>query len=264
VEGTQEKPVTIRGDRLDKMFPYLPYDRLENQWGGIYLSPTCKECTINYADIHSGNYGIVSDGIEGKVKIENSVIHNMAGYGLYLLDADALVANTQISNSKYDCVGIYGGKADFYHCTMAQFYPWKSDRGNAVYVSNAVGEEKHLTESINFYNCLVTGYADDEVYGNPAGETLNLNFYNCVLLTDVSDATYFHDCISESKDSETYKQKNFKTFDTHAYIYDLRLDSASVARGKASTTYAALYPIDRYGVERGEKPDAGCYQYQEK
>ena len=95
-------------------------------------------------------------------------------------------------------------------------------------------------------------------------EWLNLNFYNCVLLTDVSDATYFHDCISESKDSETYKQKNFKTFDTHAYIYDLRLDSASVARGKASTTYAALYPIDRYGVERGEKPDAGCYQYQEK
>ena len=100
VEGTQEKPVTIRGDRLDKMFPYLPYDRLENQWGGIYLSPTCKECTINNADIHSGNYGIVSDGIEGKVKIENSIIHNMAGYGLYLLDADALVANTQISNSK--------------------------------------------------------------------------------------------------------------------------------------------------------------------
>ena len=264
VEGTQEKPVTIRGDRLDKMFPYLPYDRLENQWGGIYLSPTCKECTINYADIHSGNYGIVCDGIEGKVKIENSVIHNVASYGLYLLDADALVANTQISNTKYDCVSIFGGKADFYHCTMAQFYPWKSDRGNALYVSNAIGDEMHLTESINFYNCLVTGYADDEVYGNPAGETLNLNFYNSVLLTDVSNDTYFHDCISESKDSETYKQKNFKIFDTHAYIYDLRLDSASVARGKASTTYSALYPIDRYGVERGEKPDAGCYQYHEK
>ena len=262
IEGTQEKPVVIRGDRLDKMFPYLPYDRLENQWGGIRLSSTCKECTINYADIHSGNYGIICEGIDGKLKIENSVIHNVSGYGLYLLDADALVANTQISNSKMDCVSIYGGKADFYHCTLAQFYPWKANRGHALYVSNTMDDKQHPTESVNFYNCFVTGYADDEVYGNPGEQTLNLNFYNCVLLTDVSDATYFHDCIAESKDSETYKQKNFKTFDTHAYIYDLRLDSASVAREKASTTYSALYPTDRLGVERGEKPDAGCYQYQ--
>ncbi len=264
IEGTQEKPVTLRGDRLDKMFDYLPYDRLENQWGGIYLFPTCQECNINYADIHSGNYGIVCDEIDGKVNISNSVIHNVAGYGLYLKDCDALVTNTQISNSKFDCVGVYGGKADFYHCTMAQFYPWKADRGNALYVSNYIGDEEHLTQSINFYNCFVTGYADDEVYGNPGNKPLNLNFYNCVLLTDVSDATYFHDCIEESKDSSTYKDKNFKTFDTHAYIYDFRLDSASVARGKASTANSSLYPTDRWGVARGEKPDAGCYQFQEK
>lgn len=260
VEGTQDKPVTLRGDRLDKMFPYLPYDRLENQWGGIYMSSSCKGCNINYADIHSGNYGIVCDGIEGKVNITNSVIHNVAGYGLYLKDCESLVANTQVSNSKYDCVGIYGGKADFYHCTFAQFYPWKADRGNALYVSNYIGEEEHLIESVNFYNCFVTGYADDEVYGKPGEKPLNLNFHHCVLLTDVSDETYFHDCIGESKDADTYKEKNFKTFDTHAYLYDFRLDSASVARGKGSTAYSTSYPIDRFGVSRGEKPDAGCYQ----
>ncbi|MBO4215830.1 MAG: hypothetical protein J5888_05815 [Bacteroidaceae bacterium] len=264
IEGTPEKPVTLRGDRLDKMFDYLPYDRLENQWGGIFLSSECKGCDINYADIHSGNYGLICDGIEGKVNLSNSVIHNVAGYGLYLADCKALVANTQISNSKDDCVSIYGGTADFYHCTIAQFYPWKADRGHALYVSNYIGDEEHLTQSVNFYNCFVTGYADDEVYGNSGEKPLNLNFYNCVLLTDVNDTNYFHDCIAESKDSDTYKQKNFKTFDTHAYIYDLRLDSASVARGKASTTYSSLYPTDRWGVARGEKPDAGCYQFQEK
>lgn len=260
IEGTQEKPVTLRGDRLDKMFDYLPYDRLENQWGGIYLFPTCKECTINYADIHSGNYGLVCDEANGKVSLSNSVIHNVAGYGLYLKECDALVTNTQISNTKFDCVGIYGGKADFYHCTIAQFYPWKADRGNALYVSNYIGDEEHLIQSVNFYNSFITGYADDEVYGNPGDKQLNLNFYNCVLLTDVSNATYFHECVGESKDAEAYKEKNFKTFDTHAYIYDFRLDSVSVARGKASTAYSTSYPIDRLGVSRGEKPDAGCYQ----
>ena len=260
IEGTQEKPVTLRGDRLDKMFDYLPYDRLENQWGGIYLFPTCKECTINYADIHSGNYGLVCDEANGKVSLSNSVIHNVAGYGLYLKECDALVTNTQISNTKFDCVGIYGGKADFYHCTIAQFYPWKADRGNALYVSNYIGDEEHLIQSVNFYNSFITGYADDEVYGNPGDKQLNLNFYNCVLLTDVSNATYFHECVGESKDAEAYKEKNFKTFDTHAYIYDFRLDSVSVARDKASTAYSTSYPIDRLGVSRGEKPDAGCYQ----
>ncbi len=263
VEGTLEKPVVLRGDRLDKMFDYLPYDRLENQWGGVYLSPSCQGCDINYADIHSGNYGLVCEDVKGKVNISNSIIHNVAGYGLYLKECETLVTNTQISNSKYDCVGIYGGTADFYHCTMAQFYPWKVDRGNAIYVSNYIGEEKHLVQSVNFYNCLATGYADDEVYGNPGEQALNLNFYHCVLLTDVNDATYFHDCIGESKDAATYKEKNFMTFDTHAYFYDFRLDPISVARGKAATTYSALYPVDRLGVERGEKPDAGCYQTQE-
>lgn len=264
VEGMLGQPVTMRGDRLDRMFDYLPYDRLENQWGGIWLTASCKGCTLNHADIHSGNFGVFCDGIDGTVSITNSVIHNVAGDGLYLKDCKALVANTQISNAKYDCVTICGGTSEFIHCTLAQFYPWDAERGHALYVSNYLDEEEHLVETANFYNCFITGYADDEVYGNAGDQPLNLNFYNCVLLTDVSDETYFHDCIGESKDSTTYKSTHFRTFDTYAYQYDFRLDSLSTARGKGSPTYAAIYPADRYGVGRTEKPDAGCYQFSSK
>lgn len=263
VEGSLDKPVTLRGDRLDRMFDYLPYDRLENQWGGVYLSPSCKGCDINYADIHSGNYGIICDGIDGTVTVKNSVIHNVAGYGLYLKECESLVVNTQISNSQMDCVSIYGGTSNFYHCTLAQFYPWNANRGNALNVSNYIDDEEHLVKEVNFYNCFITGYADDEVYGQPGNKPLNLHFYHSVLLTDVSDATYFHDCIGETKDAETYKNTNFQIFDTHAFIYDFRLDSVSVARGKGSTTYSTLYPTDRMGAMRGEKPDVGCYQFVE-
>lgn len=262
VEGTQEKPVTLRGDRLDKiLFPYLPYDRLENQWGGIELTASCKGCTLNHADIHSGNYGIFCDGIEGNISITNSIIHNVAGYGLFLKDSKALIANSQISNTKNDCVGIYGGTTNFIHCTIAQFYPWQADRGHALMVSNYLNEDEYQVESANFYNCFITGYADDEVYGFPGNLALNLHFYNCVLLTDASDETYFSHCTEESKDSATYKSSNFKTFDTYAYLYDFRLDTLSVARGKGANEYAKLYPADMNGVERGEHPDAGCYQF---
>ena len=261
VEGTQEKPVILRGDRLDRILDYLPYDRLEKQWGGVYLSSSCRGCTLNHADIHSGNFGVFSDGIVGNVSITNSVIHNVAGYGLYLKDCKGLVANTQISNAKNDCVYILGGTSDFIHCTLAQFYPWNADRGHALSVSNYMGEELHLVESAQFYNCFITGYADDEVFGYPGEQTLNLHFRNCVLLTDVDDENYFSECITESKDSTTYKDTNFKLLDTHSYTYDFTLDTLSVARGKGSTIYSSLYPTDLNGVLRGNTPDAGCYQF---
>ena len=260
IRGTLEHPVTLRGDRLDRMFSYLPYDRLDNQWGGIYLNPSCGGCDINYADIHSGNFGIEGYAVAGDITIQNSVIHNVSGDGLCLVDCNALVANTQISNSKGDCVSIYGGKADFYYCTIAQFYPWSGDRGNALFASNYIDEEEHLIEAANFYNCFVTGYANDEVYGYPGEQPLNINFYHCVLLTDTSDPTYFHDCTSESKDFERYKDSNFKLIDTENYIYDFHLDELSTARQKGSAIYSSLYPIDRDGTLRPDMPDAGCYQ----
>jgi hypothetical protein len=264
VEGTQEEPVVFRGDRMDRMFSYLPYDRLDNQWGGIYLSPSCQGLTLNHADIHSGNYGVECDGIQGEVNIQNTMIHNVAGYGLYLKDTKALVANTQVSNSRYDCVSIYGGTSDFYHCTFAQFYPWKADRGHALYVSNYIDETEHIVEAAHFYNCFITGYDNDEVYGYPGEKPLQIQFDHCVLLTDVSDETYFHDCIGESKDSVTYKSSNFREFDTHAFRYDFRLDSLSIARGKGASSYAEIYPVDLNGIERKGTPDAGCYQFEKE
>ena len=267
VQGSVDNNVVLRGDRIDHMFDYLPYDRVSGQWQGIHFHSSSYDNDIFYADIHSTYNAFVCDSSDVsrlKLNFYNSVIHNCQGYGLLAYHSVVDVVNSQITNTLNDCVAFYGGVSRILQCTIAQFYPFDANRGAALRFANYQDDNIYPLYDFSCVNSIVTGYADDEVYGNPAGETLNLNFYNCVLLTDVSDATYFHDCISESKDSETYKQKNFKTFDTHAYIYDLRLDSASVARGKASTTYSALYPIDRYGVERGEKPDAGCYQYQEK
>ena len=260
INGTLEHPVTLRGDRLDRIFSYLPYDRLDNQWGGIYLSPSCTGCEINHADIHSGNFGIKGDEVQGDIDIQNTVIHNVAGDALCLTDCKALVANTQISNSKGNCVSIYGGTADFYFCTIAQFYPWSGDRGNALYVSNYKDEEEHLVESANFFNCFVTGYADDEVFGNPGEHPLNIRFDHCVLLTDTSDPTYFNDCTAESKDFERYKDSNFLLVDTDNYMYDFHLDEFSTARNRGSAIYSQLYPTDHDGTPRTDATDVGCYQ----
>ncbi|MDR2811386.1 MAG: hypothetical protein LBB84_12695, partial [Tannerellaceae bacterium] len=38
-EGTREEPIAFRGDRLDNLLTDLPYDRIANQWGGLYFGP---------------------------------------------------------------------------------------------------------------------------------------------------------------------------------------------------------------------------------
>lgn len=261
IEGTLENPVTLRGDRTDRMFTYLPYDRLDNQWGGVILSTSCSGCNINYADIHSGYNGITCDSIKGELNITNSVIHNVGGEGLEIVSSHALIANTQISNARGNCISIYGGTSNFYHCTVAQFCPWIADRGNALFASNYMADEEHLVEEANFYNCFITGYANDEVYGYPGEKELNIHFYNCVLLTDVTDSTYFHGCTAESKDLDRYQATNFKTVDTDTYFYDFHLDTLSTAIGKGDAKYTELYPLDRDGKQRSDSPDAGCYQW---
>ena len=57
-QGSLERPVMMRGDRLDRMFDYLPYDRLDSQWGGVWFAKESTGNVLDYTDIHSGSYGI--------------------------------------------------------------------------------------------------------------------------------------------------------------------------------------------------------------
>ena len=64
IEGTPQQNVTLRGDRLDRMFDYLPYDGVSGQWKGITIGKTSYGNVVNYADIHSTMNGIVCDSAD--------------------------------------------------------------------------------------------------------------------------------------------------------------------------------------------------------
>ena len=265
--GTEQKPIVFRGDRTDRMFSYLPYDRLDDQWGGIHLFSEGGTSVFSYCDIHSGNYGIKAD-ISGvyfsKVIIDNSVIHNVAGDGLSLTYCSSEIANTQISNTRGHCVNIVGGRATFTACTIAQFCPWVGDRGHALNFCNILNDTIYPLDTLVFQSCVITGYANDEVYGQKLEtDTVSFGyaFFNSLVNTDSAavDMTRFSSCVFDT-DTATYHEKNFRTIDTDNYIYDFRLDSISPAR--ASGKYFRQYPADRNGnIRPSESPDAGCYQY---
>ena len=87
IQGELDRPVTIMGDRLDKLFEHVPYRVASGQWGGLYLIDTTasgQEWKINYAEIIGGSTGIYCVGdttnqaSTSPLLLTNSRIHNMA------------------------------------------------------------------------------------------------------------------------------------------------------------------------------------------
>jgi len=246
IKGDESKMTTLRGDRMDRLLPYLPYDRTAGLWGGILLRSSSYGNSIDYADIHGGKYGVVCDstGMEvSKLTITNSVIHNVSGYGFYTNSNKILAENTQFSNAYNNCVTVIGGDCEFNNCTIVQFYPWRGDRKNALYLSNVDADKDNAAaplQRLNLNYCVVTGYANDEVFGDKyKGKTneetesvaFNILFDHCFVNTDIS-SEYFVDCLLDAKENATYREKNFKVFDTKNFIYDFHLDSLSAAYDK--------------------------------
>lgn len=269
--GTNDEPITFRGDRTDKMFWYLPYDRLDGQWGGISLFEESTGNTFNHVDIHGGTWGIdcyYSGTEKTKLTLLNSTVHNVKGSGITSVCNKILVANSQITNAKENCLTLLGGYYDFYYTTIAQFYPWSAEYGKALTFTNVYDEYAYPLDALNFSNCIITGYEEDVVEGrryegkDDEGDNIafNLTFNNCLVRTDtVGSSQYFIDCIIENKDSEVIGEKNFKTIDTDNYIYDFQLDPLSPARKIG--TYIKQYKKDKNGVTRKtDHPDAGCYE----
>ena len=282
-EGTLDAPITLRGDRTDKMFTYLPYDRLDAQWGGVTLYPGSGDNYFAYTDIHGGNWGIdcpLSTFAGTKLAMLNSEIHNVSGNGLSLVYCAAEFANCQFSNAGGHCVNLIGGYYEFTHCTLAQCYPWDSDYGNALFFTNVQNDTIYPLEQAYFYNCLITGQAADAIQGNALEDSdadFNAAFTNCLINIEITgdEGEYveqmFTDCFNEyelfptssyDESDAVYGTANFRTIDTDTYSYDFRLDSLSNARGIGHMAYAVLYPTDKDGNERPKQgADAGCYQF---
>lgn len=267
--GTHAKPVVFRGDRTDNMFDYLPYDNTPSRWGGIILYASSMDNTFDYADIHSASFGIRCDSSatdRTKLTLTNSVLHNIGGEGLGLYHCRSYVSNTQISNTQGNCVSVVGGWTEFLHCTIAQFYPWTAERGDALYLANKWLSAPYPLEHAAFRNCLITGYAEDVVMGGLEDPDQNLDYYfgHCLLRTvESDDAVRFVGIVYDKDSNEGGQEKHFRRFDTDNYLYDFRLDSLSAARNIGAKEWAADCPTDYDGQSRLEDaaPDAGCYEF---
>ena len=277
-EGTFEKRVVMRGDRLGNMFSNQPYDRIPGQWGGVHFTATSKDNDLTWCDIHAGDYGILCDSSSldvQKLIIDNSIIHNTRGDAFHARHCQTFVANCQLTNAGGNCVTLLGGDHTFMHCTIGEFYPFTGGRGVALSFNNFDGDVPLPLTRCQFVNSIITGYADDDIMGS-ASETFkdtpfNYVFKNCLMNTPRVENEAIIDCIFEedTEDKTLRKTGNFfPEFDTAQLLFPFTLSPKSAAVGMAdiNLTLQSGYTSDLNGKPRTTdgKADIGAYEAPEE
>ena len=225
----------MRGDRLDRMFSYLPYDRVSGQWRGLRFYGSSNNNVLNNTEIRNSCDGLVCDSaaldsIGYRLKLQQCVIHNSQGDGLNLTNAHVRLENCQLSNAMGDCLRVNGGIVEIVYCTLAQFYPFTGGRGAALYFIN-----HPLPINISCQVSIITGYDDDVIRGvqSSADVPFVYTFERCLLRTPAvtDDSVHFRDIIWESPSDSIQGKKHFVKIDENNLDYDFHLDSLSTALG---------------------------------
>ena len=273
-EGKSGAPVELRGDRLGYMFSNQPYDRIPGQWGGVVFSDKSHDNVLEFCEIHSGDFGIRCDSSSidvQKLTLSNSLIHNVGGHGLYARQCALTVGNTQITNAAGDCVRLIGGRSEFTHCTIGQFYALAGDRGVALHFSNYGEGSRAPLERASFVNCIISGYNNDDLVGESSprykNDAFNYDFSHCLLNTPKpTKKEHFRNCLFEQDSPEKRRQAgNFNpSFDLQKLLFTFTLDAKSAAVGAADFAVTQrTFPFDRNGKSQteGGKSDIGCYRH---
>ena len=273
IDGAPHEPVVLRGDRLGYMFSQQPYDRIPGQWGGVVFTQDSYDNELRYADIHSGSFGLHCDSSDfgrSKLKVENSIVHNVSGDAIYSKSCKVFVGNSQITNASGNCVTLLGGDATFVHCTIANFYAFAGGRGVALSYSNYDGSSRLPLLKADFLNCLISGYSDDEIMGTQSerykDDAFNYTFKGCLLNTPEVENEHIVNCFWDNDEhGGFYREKNFyPEFDLDKLLFTFTLNGKSQAVGNGDKEVTAkCYPKDMNGNDRlaDGKSDIGCYEF---
>ncbi len=270
--GTYERPVVMRGDRLDKIqfSTPIPYKFVSGQWGGVYLLSKTGNHLLNHVDLSSGYVGLYfyneDRNYRPSLEINNSRIHNFLLYNLVAVNGDLLVTNSEISNSGSYTVYLNGGKHAFYHCTITNYFnfspaqPVGRDSNPAVMLMDL---NRALPMETIFKNCIISGSAGNEFtlaskYQNQYRGEIQHSY---IRKPKASDLSIFSDIRWYQQNDTVFKNIRFD-YEKNEY-FDFTPDSVSPARGLANPVIAAQFPLDLTGRSRLDdgEPDAGAYEW---
>ncbi len=269
VKGTLEEPVLFAGVRREAWYKDKP-----GQWGHIQLLPGSGESSFNYTHIRNSKYGLVIDSVglgeNMPVRITNSRIEHISGYGIIAQSAGLEVGNCLIADCGKSLAALtVGGRYEFTHCTLANYYNWSFRTDPSLLISNYYLDKSnnaviaHIEQAM-FKNCIIYGRNENELMLDVKKDDAsvgrdNISFANCLLKVpksfDMSDADMFRQIIRD-QDPKFVKPLE----------YNFQLDTLSAAKDAGNIVYSLNFPLDILGKSRFEDDlsDMGVYERVEK
>jgi hypothetical protein len=255
VNGSLEHPVRFQGDRLDPFYRDLP-----GQWSGIFLEQGSRDHEINYAVIKNGVTGVAADSLGSPsspmLKLDNTIIQNMTSAGILAYGTSIVSTNCVIGNCGGRSIEIVaGGEYDFRQLTLGNYWISSVRSVPALYLSNyaydTLGNKvSGQLAKAYFGNSIVSGGEESEIeLDSLAGIPFNFTFDHALIKTkmNISNPARYINCIA-----------NQDPLFVDISLNDYRLDTLSPAIGKGIPMGVTF---DIKGVDRGNTPDLGAYQY---
>lgn len=260
IEGTLNNQVYFQGDRLEPEYSDLP-----GQWDRIWLmeSQPGEDHEIKNAIIENGFIGIQAESFlhvtANKLILENVIIRNMSGMGIFSRVYNILGGNTVVANCGAYCMAFTGGgNYNFIQSTIADYWEYGIRKTPALFLNNFLLDslENPIPIPMHFEmdNSIVYGFNNDE-FGTEMVEGADSSyFFNHALMKttkNVDDANLFESVIAN---------EDPLFFNTD--VNDYRLDSLSPAIDKGSENIASQLPNDILGNPRSTLPDLGAYEFE--
>ena len=258
ISGTAENPVVIQGDRLEAYYNDTP-----GQWEQILMMDgrAGADHRISHAIIRNGTIGLNCQSslkvTECALRIDNTIIENQSGYGLYSILYPVEAKNFVIANCGFANFWAFGGDYRFVHGTFADYWQDQHNNNIAISVANRAidGNEElfYYPFHMEMDNCIVYGKQKDEfstAFGPDADSTFILD--HCLIKSEKFNGGMagFSHCL----------------FNLEPYfvdeLRDYHIDSiASPVIGMGNPLFGNEVPYDLDGVLRVGAPDIGAYQY---
>ena len=258
ISGTAENPVVIQGDRLEAYYNDTP-----GQWEQILMMDgrAGADHRISHAIIRNGTIGLNCQSslkvTECALRIDNTIIENQSGYGLYSILYPIEAKNFVIANCGFANFWAFGGDYRFVHGTFADYWQDQHNNNIAISVANRAidGNEElfYYPFHMEMDNCIVYGKQKDEfstAFGPDADSTFILD--HCLIKSEKFNGGMagFSHCL----------------FNLEPYfvdeLRDYHIDSiASPVIGTGNPLFGNEVPYDLDGVLRVGAPDIGAYQF---
>src|SRR5690606_6525153 len=259
-----ENEVILEGNRLEPLYEDIP-----GQWGTIWLFTGSMANEINHATIKNATVGILAENNQNapidKLTITNSQIYNSSNFGI-LGRATSIKAENVVINKagQSSFAGTYGGKYNFTHCTIANYWTNSFRQFPALFLNNFIVDENNETfpndlSEANFNNCIIYGNDNPEfLLEEDGGALFNFKFTNCL--------------IRFQNNNNVATGPNYD-FDNPALYDEIILNQDPLFNDVSNNQIMICYdspaygegadfmvPADILGTPRPSQPDLGAYQ----